>query len=94
MTSWIIFNCVAESWPAPIRLAGTCNAYSGKAISQLTRMANGSQALRYFKWPYQATVMKVFEQIKSAIVFTTMPSRIAVPPLPRTKFQEPMPSER
>src|SRR5216683_5917884 len=73
------FSWVADSWAAPIRLAGTCSAYSGKAINQLTRMANGSQALRNFKCPYQAAFMKAFEQIKSAMVFTKTVSRMCDP---------------
>src|ERR1041385_7517779 len=38
------------------------STYSKKAMPQLARMTTASGALLYFKCPYQATVMKMFEQ--------------------------------
>src|SRR5438874_7563090 len=45
-----------------MRLAGTARQYSKKAMDQLTTTAIQSGEPRYFKWPYQANVMKTFER--------------------------------
>lgn len=50
-----------------MRLAGTCSAYSGSAISQLTAITVSSGAALNFRWPYQAKVMNTFEANSSAI---------------------------
>ena len=50
------------------RLAGTWSAYSGRAISQLTRMVVASGAPRKRRWPYHASVMKAFESSSSTMV--------------------------
>ena len=52
-----------------MRLAGTCSRYSNSAMPQLTSAAmyQGLSA-RFFRWPYQAKVMKTFEATSSTIV--------------------------
>src|SRR5262245_19861443 len=65
MHSCVTLSCVSENFPEPIRLAGTWKMYSASAISQLTAMANTSGWLLCFRWPYQATVMKLFEIVSS-----------------------------
>src|SRR5260370_15388400 len=52
-----------------MRFAGTWKQYSRKAISQLTTIAAIRGDRRYFRWPYHAIVMKIFEQIRSRTVF-------------------------
>src|SRR5438105_3323895 len=52
-----------------MRFAGTWKQYSTKAISQLTTMAATSGDRRYLRWPYQAMVIKILEQIRSRTVF-------------------------
>src|SRR5215472_7654201 len=64
----MILSCVALKYPYPIRLAGTWKAYSGSAISQLTRITLQSGNPRNRRWPYQAMVMNVFEQMSSRTV--------------------------
>src|SRR5215475_4769333 len=44
-----------------MRLAGTWKQYSPSAIAQLASTAAMIGADRYFRWPYHATVMNVFE---------------------------------
>ena len=51
----------------PQRLAGTISTYSKNAMPQLTRMATQSGAALCFKWPYQANVMKTFEQVSNTM---------------------------
>src|ERR1700693_5324262 len=51
-----------------MRLAGTWKQYSAKAMSQLMTMTLNSGAWRYFRWPYQAKVMKMLERVRSRIV--------------------------
>ncbi|GAB1379157.1 hypothetical protein MASR1M49_20030 [Pararhodobacter aggregans] len=51
-----------------MRLAGTCSRYSKKAMPQLIRMTVISGALRYFRCPYQAKVMKTFEASSNKMV--------------------------
>src|SRR4051794_35235078 len=74
MASWTIFNWVALNCPYPSRLAGTWKAYSGSAISQLTRITAQSGNPRNRRCPYHATVMNTFEQTRSKMV------RIGSPP--------------
>src|SRR4051794_9547511 len=52
-----------------MRLAGTCRQYSKKAIPQLTSTTFHSASCRYFRWPYQAVVMKMLDPSSSKIVF-------------------------
>src|ERR1700675_2794009 len=51
-----------------MRFAGTWKQYSAKAMSQLMTMTLNSGAWRYFRWPYQAKVMKMLERVRSRIV--------------------------
>jgi hypothetical protein len=37
-------------------------------MPQLARMTFQSVSLRYFRWPYQAKVMKIFEMVSRRIV--------------------------
>jgi hypothetical protein len=37
-------------------------------MSQLTKITFGRGVVRYFKWPYQENVMKMFEMVSSTIV--------------------------
>jgi hypothetical protein len=37
-------------------------------MPQLARMTFQSASLRYFRWPYQAKVMKIFEMVSRRIV--------------------------
>src|SRR5690606_21829115 len=48
--------------------AGTISTYSKKAMPQLTRITAASGAALYFRWPYQAKVMKTFEAKRRPIV--------------------------
>src|ERR1700726_338376 len=52
-----------------MRFAGTWKQYSANAMSQLTVIAANSGVWRYFRWPYQAMVMKIFEHKRSRMVF-------------------------
>jgi len=49
-------------------LAGTWKQYSNNTIIQLSRITVKRGTLRYFKWPYQANVVKIFEMVSSASV--------------------------
>src|SRR5712671_6599679 len=51
-----------------MRFAGTWKQYSAKAMSQLITMTLNNGAWRYFRWPYQAKVMKMLERVRSRIV--------------------------
>src|ERR1700679_303375 len=51
-----------------MRLAGTWKQYSKKAIIQLMTMTLKRGADLYLRWPYQANVMKMLEQVRSRIV--------------------------
>src|ERR1700681_4695558 len=51
-----------------MRLAGTWKQYSAKAMSHEMTMTLNSGAWRYFRWPYQAKVMKMLERVRSRIV--------------------------
>ena len=44
-----------------MRFAGTIKQYSRRAMLQLARIAIHRGEFRYFKWPYQAKVIKTFE---------------------------------
>src|ERR1700716_2832200 len=57
----MFLSCAAEYPALPQRLAGTASQYSNNAMPQLTMMASGSQLSLYFRWPYQANVMKTLE---------------------------------
>src|SRR3954465_946692 len=59
----MILSCAAEYTLLPQRLAGTCSTYSKNAIPQLVRMTNRIGFSLYFKCPYHAKVMKMFEQM-------------------------------
>src|SRR2546428_654892 len=62
------------SWPTenpacwkPMRLAGTCSRYSARAMPQLTMAAVYQGAVaRFFRWPYQASVMNTLEPTSSS----------------------------
>src|ERR1700740_2433374 len=56
-----------------IRLAGTWKQYSKKAMPQLAMMTFQRASLRYFRWPYHAKVMKIFEMVRSRMVRTNPP---------------------
>src|SRR5262249_15892531 len=60
------FKCVAVKWPYPMPLAGTWKLYSGSAMSQVTRIVVTSATCLYFKCPYQAIVMNVFDATRSS----------------------------
>src|SRR5580704_9615953 len=68
MISWITLSWSGLKCAAPMRLPGTCRQYSKKAMPQLTRMTFQSASWRYFKWPYQAKVMKMLEKVRRTIV--------------------------
>lgn len=53
-----------------MRFAGTIKQYSKNAIDQLARMTLGSGAPLNFRCPYQAKVMKTFEQKRRMTVNT------------------------
>src|ERR1700687_6109999 len=61
ITSCMVLSCAALYTALPQRLAGTASQYSKNAMPQLTMMASGSQLSLYFRWPYQANVMKTLE---------------------------------
>src|SRR5438034_8570661 len=63
-----------------MRFAGTWKQYSRNAIPQLARITFQRPSLRYFKWPYQAKVMKMFEMVSKTMV------RNLARPLPEKKF--------
>src|SRR4051812_11788311 len=66
----MILSCGAENCAWPSRFAGTCSAYSGSAINQLTRITPHIAADLYFelKCPYQAIVMNMLEHNSSSTV--------------------------
>ena len=64
----MVFNCAVVNSYEPMRLAGTWKQYSAKAMNQLMTMTLNSGAWRYFKWPYQAKVIKMLERVRSRIV--------------------------
>src|ERR1051326_2196975 len=66
----MIFNCGAVNCRGPHRLAGTCSAYSGSAISQLTTTTKTRGFSLNRKCPYQATVMNRFERVSRITVRT------------------------
>src|ERR1700682_6810779 len=66
----MVLSCAALNSYEPMRLPGTWKQYSKKAMPQLARMTFQSASLRYFKWPYQAKVMKMFEMVRRRIVRT------------------------
>ena len=53
---------------APMRLAGTCRQYSKNAMDQLTTITFHNGTSRYFRWPYHAKVIKIFEPINKRMV--------------------------
>src|SRR5215471_15673208 len=64
----MIFSWAAVNCPWPRRLAGTCSAYSGRAISQLATMVTRSGTVLKRRWPYHATVMNALERISKTTV--------------------------
>src|ERR1700730_5624579 len=64
----MVLSCAALNSYEPMRLAGTWKQYSKKAMPQLARMTFQSASLRYFRWPYQAKVMKIFEMVSRRTV--------------------------
>src|SRR5690349_7175636 len=73
MISWRIFSSTVEKLWFPQRLAGTMKMYSKKAMPQLRRttfhkgITPPPLSWLYFKCPYQAKVMKMFEMTSKAI---------------------------
>src|ERR1700760_41890 len=57
-----------ENFSAPIRFAGTCRQYSNRAIDQLTRITFQRGTSRYFRCPYQANVIKMFDPMSNRMV--------------------------
>jgi hypothetical protein len=51
-----------------MRFAGTWKQYSKKAMPQLTRITFQRAEVRYFRWPYQAKVMKMLEIVSRIMV--------------------------
>ena len=50
-----------------MRLAGTCSRYSNSAMPQLTSAATyHGRSARFWRWAYQANVMKTLEQTSSS----------------------------
>lgn len=76
--SWITFNCMSEKGPPspwkPIRLAGTWQQYSKKAMHHEKTMTpiSGQWLLMCaccsFRWPYQANVIKTLLHSSNAMV--------------------------
>src|SRR6185369_7744128 len=74
-TPKVMISCMILSWPTdspacwkPMRFARTWNKYSASAMPQLASAATYHGAVaRFFKWPYQAIVMKTLEAISSRI---------------------------
>src|SRR5258706_14144270 len=72
-TASVITSCMILSWPnerpacwKPMRLAGTCSRYSASAMPQLISAAMYQGAVaRFFRWPYQAMVMKTLDATSS-----------------------------
>src|ERR1039457_3974018 len=64
----MVFSCAVVNSYEPMRLAGTWKQYSAKAMSQLMTMTLNRGAWRYFRWPYQAKVMKMLERVRNSIV--------------------------
>ena len=77
--SCMTFNCHRLKGPPfstkPIRLAGTWQQYSNRAIPQLNRITKGSdnfenhEALCSFRWLYHARVMNMLEQSNNPILY-------------------------
>lgn len=73
ITSCMIFNCASENCVAPIRLAGTCNRYSNNAMPhEINAAIHHGLLVKFFKWPYHAKVMKMFDKINRPAVCTAM----------------------
>jgi hypothetical protein len=72
----MVLSCAVLNSYEPMRFAGTWKQYSKKAIPQLTRITFQSAEVRYFKWPYQANVMKIFEMVRRTIVRTRVFSSV------------------
>ena len=77
--SWMTFNCQMLKGPPfptkPMRLAGTWQQYSNKAMPQLNRITRGRDNLENqdtlcsFRWLYHAKVMNTLEQSRSATLY-------------------------
>src|SRR5271166_179204 len=64
----MVFSCAVLNSYEPMRLAGTWKQYSANAISQLMTMTLNKGVSRYFRWPYQAKVMKILERVSRTTV--------------------------
>src|SRR6185369_1344257 len=62
--------------------------YSKKAIPQLTRIVAMSGAFLYLRCPYQATVMKVLEIIRSTIVLSCILSPSSLYGFAKSRFHD------
>src|SRR5574339_163232 len=75
-TASVMTSCRILSWARlmavkPMRLAGTCKRYSNSAMPQDTSAAiHHGLALRCFRCPYQAKVMKIFDAASNSAVGT------------------------
>ncbi|SHT59960.1 Uncharacterised protein [Mycobacteroides abscessus subsp. abscessus] len=65
MTSCIALSSAPEYTSLPRRFAGTARQYSKNAMSQLTSTTTHSGWSLNLRCPYQANVMKMFEQMSS-----------------------------
>src|SRR6266478_3553916 len=73
ITSWMVLSCAVLNSYEPMRFAGTWKQYSKNAMPQLAIITFHKASLRYFKWPYHAKVMKIFEMASSRMVRTNPP---------------------
>src|SRR5215470_13274940 len=66
----MVFNWAVVNSYDPIRFPGTWKQYSKNAIPQLAGTTYQRASLLYFRCPYHAKVMKMFEIVSSTIVRT------------------------
>jgi len=78
MTSWMFFNCASVNCECPHLFAGRWKQYSTKAISQLMTITFPRGEHSYFKRPYHAIVIKIFETESriTVLVVSILPRRI------------------
>src|SRR6478736_3397109 len=82
-----------------MRLAGTIRQYSKKAMPQEMRIViQSGLSWRYFKCPYQAKVMKIFERLRRTMVVMTGlppdPRQLSTPNFRRSRRGSDAPNER
>src|SRR5574341_1123319 len=77
MTSCMTLSCERLNCEWPMRLAGTWSKYSKQAIPQLRSAAMyHGRSLKFFKWAYQAKVIKMFDAASNNVVLITTGMRI------------------